>query len=60
MMVSETDDIVKKMFESHLQNHQEVLEISMRGGEFIFDSVDLLFTPSKNKTKKCQIMYRFF
>ena len=42
MMVSETDDIIKEIFESLLQNFQEGLEISMRGGEFIFDSVDLL------------------
>ena len=41
MMVSETDDIIKEIFESLLQNYQEGLEISMRG-EFIFDCVDLL------------------
>ena len=42
MMGSETDDITNELFESLLQKYQEGLEESMRGSEFIRDSVDLL------------------
>ena len=42
MMVSETDDIIKKLFESILQRYQEELEEKLRESEFVFDSVDLL------------------
>ena len=42
MMGSETDEIIKKLFESLLQRYQEVLEGSMKISEFIFDSVDVL------------------
>ena len=42
MMGSETDDITDELFESLLQKYQEGLEESMRGSEFIRDSVDLL------------------
>ena len=40
MMSSKTDEIVKELFKSFLQGYQEGLEESMRGGKFIFDSVD--------------------
>ena len=43
MMCSETDDIIDEFFKSLLQKYQEGLEESMRGSEFIFDSVDLLY-----------------
>ena len=43
MMGSETDDITDELFESLLQKYQEGLEESMRGSEFIRDSVDLLY-----------------
>ena len=43
MMVSETDEIIKELFESLLQKYQEGLEESMKGSGFIFDSVDLLY-----------------
>ena len=42
MMGSETDEIIEELFKSFLQKFQEGLEESMRGSEFIFDSVDLL------------------
>ena len=42
MIGSETDEIVEELFESLLQRYQEGLEESMRGSEFIFDSVDTL------------------
>ena len=43
MIGSETDDIIDEFFESLLQKYQEGLEESMKGSEFIFDSVDLLY-----------------
>ena len=43
MMGSETDEIIKDLFESFLQKYQEELEESMRGSEFANDSVDVLY-----------------
>ena len=43
MMGSETDQIIKEILKSFLQRHQEGLGESMRGSEFIFDSVDALY-----------------
>ena len=43
VMGSETDEIIKDLFESFLQKHQEGLEESMRGSEFAYDSVDALY-----------------
>ena len=43
MMGSETDKIIEELFESLLQKYQEGLEESMKGREFAFDSVDLLY-----------------
>ena len=43
MMGNETDKIIDELFESFLQNYQKDLEASMRGSEFNFDSVDLLY-----------------
>ena len=37
MMESETDEIIEYLFKFLLQRHQEGLEESMRGSEFIFD-----------------------
>ena len=42
MMGDETDEIIKELFESLLQRYQEGLEESMKGSEFVFDSVDFL------------------
>ena len=42
MMGSEIEDIIEELFKSLLQKFQEGLKESMRGGEFIFDSADLL------------------
>ena len=39
---NETDEIVKKLFNFLLQKYQEGLEETMRGSEFVFDSVDIL------------------
>ena len=43
MMGSETDEIIEELFESILQRYQEGLEESIKGSEFAFDSVDLLY-----------------
>ena len=43
MMGNETGEIIKELFESLLQNYQTDLEESMRGSEFIFNSVDLSY-----------------
>ena len=42
-MGSETDDIINELFKSFLQRYQEGLEESMKGSDFRFDSVDLLY-----------------
>ena len=42
MIGSETDEIIKNLFESFLQKYQEGLEESMRGSEFVYGSVDVL------------------
>ena len=39
----EIDEIIEEFFESFLQKYQEGLEEIMRGSEFIFDSIDLLY-----------------
>ena len=43
MMGSETNEIIEELFKSFLQRYQKWLEESMRGSEFIFDSVDTLY-----------------
>ena len=42
-MGSETDEIIEGPFESLLERYQERLEESMKGSEFIFDIVDILY-----------------
>ena len=43
MMGSETDEIIKELFKPFLQKYQEGLEESIRGSEFVYDSVDALY-----------------
>ena len=43
MIGSETDEIIKNLFKSFLQKYQEGLEESMRGSEFVYDSIDVLY-----------------
>ena len=43
MMGSETDEIIEELFKPFLQKYQEGLEESMRGNEFVYDSVDALY-----------------
>ena len=41
VMGCETDEIIEELLKSFLQRYQDGLEESMKGSEFIFDSVDL-------------------
>ena len=43
VMGNKTDEIIEELFESLLQIYQEGLEESIRGSEFDFDSVNLLY-----------------
>ena len=43
VMCSETGEIIEELSKSLLKRHQEGLQKSMRGIEFIFDSVDALY-----------------
>ena len=43
MIGSETNEIIMELFKSFLQKYQEGLEESMRGSEFVYDSVDVLY-----------------
>ena len=43
MMGNETDEIIEKPFESHLQNYQKDLEESIRKSDFVLDSIGLLY-----------------
>ena len=43
MIGCETDEIIEELFKKFLQKYQEELEESMRGSEFVYDSVDALY-----------------
>ena len=49
MIGNETDEIIEELFESLLQRYEEGLEESMKGSEFIFDSVDVVLYYNLNK-----------
>ena len=40
---SDTDEIIKGLFESFLQKYEENLQEEMKGSEFEFDGVDLFY-----------------
>ena len=42
MIGYETDEIVENLFDSFLKKYREKLKKSMKGSEFVYDSVDLL------------------
>ena len=48
MIGSDTNEIIKDLFESFPEKYQERLEESMRGSEFFYDSVDVLHN-NRNK-----------
>ena len=43
MIGSDSNEIIKDLFESFLQKYQERLEESMRGNGFVYDSVNVLY-----------------
>ena len=43
MIGSETDEIIEDLFEFFSQKYQEGLKESMRGSEFVYDSIDALY-----------------
>ena len=40
---NETDEIIDKLFDPFLQKYQKGLKESMKGSEFVFDSLDLFY-----------------
>ena len=42
-MGNKTDEVIEDLFDSFLQRYQKKLEESMRGSEFVFDSVDSFY-----------------
>ena len=52
MMGSEKNDNIKELSESLSQNYQVGLEESMRGSEFVDDSIDLLYCHLQRITLK--------
>ena len=43
MIASETNETIEELFKSLFERYDEGLEESIKGSEFIFDSVDLLY-----------------
>ena len=43
MMSSETEEVIKQLFESLSRRHKKELEKPMKGTEFVFDGVDALY-----------------
>ena len=43
MIGSDTNEVIKELFKSFLQIYQEGLQEKMRGSEFEFDGIDLLY-----------------
>ena len=43
MTGNETDKTIEDLFDSFLQRYQKGLEKSMRGAEFVFDSINSLY-----------------
>ena len=43
MISSKIDEIIEDLFKSFLQKYKKWLEESMRGSEFVYDSVHILY-----------------
>ena len=43
MIGSDTNDVIKELFKSLLQRYQENLETKMKGSEFVFNGVNMLY-----------------
>ena len=57
MVGNETDEIIQDFFDSLLLKYQKSLEESMKGSEFVFDSVDLLHHKCYKITLNCSESY---
>ena len=58
MMSSKTDEIIEELFKSLFERYQEGLEESMKGSDFIPDSVDLLYQQlQKTSLKRSGSLY---
>ena len=53
------DEVIEERFESLLNRYQIGLETSMRGSDFTFTCVHLLYNKCLKKSKLWQIIYRF-
>ena len=49
-MGSETDDIIKELFESFFKKYQEKLDEKVKDGKFVFEIVDLLYYSLRKTT----------
>ena len=47
----DTNDLVKELFQSLLQRYQENLQEKMRGSDFEFDGVNLLYYDFNNEVQ---------
>ena len=52
MMGTETNDIIKELFESFLKRYQKSLKEKMKDSNFVFESADLLYYNLHKKTLK--------
>ena len=43
MTYDNPNEIIEKLFDSHLSKYQISLQIQMRGNDFVFDCVNLLY-----------------
>ena len=50
MVGSDTNDVIKELFKSFLQRYQEGLQEKMKGSEFEFDGVNLLYYDFNKKS----------
>ena len=55
---NEADEISEEFFESLLQKYQKGLEESMKGSEFVYDSVDLLHYKCHKISLNCGEPYK--
>ena len=57
---SDTDEIIKRLFESFLQKYEENLQEKMKGSDFEFDGVNFLYYDfNKISINRGWIIHRF-
>ena len=57
MAYDDANDVIEKLFESLLSRYQVGLEIQMRGCDFIFDCVNLMYRKCLKVNFKCGVSY---